>query len=405
MGKDRFNRRAFLKSSVLGATGLVVGQKALAGTPNRSNVHSKEEPKIVYRTLGKTGIKLPIVSMGVMNSNNPNLVRAALDKGITHLDTAHTYQRGRNEGMVGEVLKDYPRDSYTIATKIHPAGQDRRTGLYNADEFTQESYMEMFNLSMERLGLDYVDILFHHGVSSLEGMFFEPLVDIMKKIKQSGRARFLGVSTHGNMAAVLEAAAECGFLDVVLTAYNFTMNIEEMNAAIDKAADAGLGVIAMKTMVGGYFDRERQRPVKAQAALKWALQNPKVHTSIPGFTTFDQLEESFAVMENPELTEEEKKYIEENKRQEAFLFCGGCQNCLNQCTKSLPIPDFMRAYMYTYGYNNLEKAYRLLTDLDLSNDPCRGCNTCIVTCTKNFDVASRINDVSRLVDVPEEFIS
>jgi len=403
MEKNRFNRRGFLKSSVLGATGLVIGQKAFAGTPNRSNLDSKEELKIIYRTLGKTGIKLPIVSMGVMNSDNPNLVRAALDKGITHLDTAHTYMRGRNEEMLGVVLKDYPRDSYTIATKIHPAGQDRRTGLYNADEFTQESYMEMFNLSMERLGLDYVDILFHHGVSSLEGMFFEPLVDIMNEIKKSGRARFIGVSTHSNEAAVLEAAAECGFIDVVLTSYNFTMNVEEMNAAIDKAADAGLGIIAMKTMAGGYLDRERTRPVKAPAALKWALQNPKVHTSIPGFTTFDQLDESFAIMENPELTDEEKSYIEDNK-QLAFLFCTGCQNCLNQCSKNLPIPDFMRAYMYTYGYNNLEKAYRLLTDLDLSNDACSGCNTCTVTCSKNIDVASRIKDISRLVDVPEEFL-
>ena len=403
MEKNRFNRRGFLKSSVLGATGLVVGQKAFAGTPNRLNLDSIDEPKIIYRTLGKTGMKLPIVSMGVMNSDNPNLVRAALDKGITHLDTAHTYMRGRNEEMLGVVLKDYPRDSYTIATKIHPAGQDRRTGLYNADEFTQESYMEMFNLSMERLGLDYVDILFHHGVSSLEGMFFEPLVDIMNEIKQSGRARFIGVSTHSNEAAVLEAAAECGFLDVVLTAYNFSMNVEEMNAAIDKAADARLGVIAMKTMLGGYHDRERTRPVKAPAALKWALQNPKVHTSIPGFTTFDQLEESFAVMENPELTEEEKSYIEENK-QLASLFCAGCQNCLVQCRKNLPIPDFMRAYMYIYGYNNLEKAHSLLAGLDLSNDPCSGCSTCTVACAKNFDVASRIKDVSRLVDVPEDFI-
>jgi len=404
MKKSRFNRRGFLKSSVIGATGLVVGQKAFAGSSDRSSVNSKAEPKIVYRTLGRTGIRMPIVNMGVMRADNPSLVRAALDKGITHLDTAHTYQQGRNEEMLGEVLKDYTRDSYTIATKIHPVGQDRRTGGYNADEFSQQSYMEMFNLSMKRLGLDYVDILFHHGVSSLEGMMFEPLVDIMNKIKQSGRARFIGVSTHSNEANVIKKAAECGFIDVVLTAYNFTMNVDEMNAAIDKAAGAGLGIIAMKTMAGGYFDRERQRPVRAQAALKWALQNPNVHTSIPGFTAFDHLEESFAIMENPELNEEEKRYIEEHKTM-ASLFCIGCQNCLTQCRKNLPIPNFMRAYMYTYGYNNLGKAYSLLTDLDLSNDPCSGCNTCTVTCTKKFDVAARIKDVSRLVDVPEEFIT
>ncbi len=404
MENKRFNRRGFLKSSVIGAAGLVAGQKAFAGSSQRSLAKGKAEPKIVYRTLGRTGIRMPIVNMGVMRADNPNLVRAALDKGITHLDTAHTYQQGRNEEMLGEVLKDYPRDSYTIATKIHPVGQDRRTGEYNPDEFTQESYMEMFNLSLNRLGLDYVDILFHHGVSSLKGMMFEPLVDIMNKIKQSGRTRFIGVSTHGNEANVINKAAECGFLDVVLTAYNFTMNVDEMNAAIDKAADAGLGIIAMKTMAGGYFDRERQRPVKAPAALKWALQNPNVHTSIPGFTAFDHLEESFAIMENPELNEEEKRYIEEHKTM-ASLFCTGCQNCLDQCRKSLPVPDFMRAYMYTYGYSNLEKAHSLLSDLDLSNDPCSGCNTCTVTCTKQFDVAERIKDVSRLIDVPRDFIT
>ena len=150
MEKNSFNRRGFLKSSVIGATGLVAGQKVFAESSDRSTTNSKTEPKIVNRTLGKTGIKVPIVSMGVMRADNPNLVRAAPDKGIKHLDTAHTYQNGRNEEMLGNVLKDYPRDSYTIATKIHPVGQDRRTGLYNEDEFTQESYMEMFNLSMKK---------------------------------------------------------------------------------------------------------------------------------------------------------------------------------------------------------------------------------------------------------------
>ncbi|UCG26890.1 MAG: aldo/keto reductase [Bacteroidales bacterium] len=400
--KNKVNRRGFLKSSVIGATGIVVGQTALAGQSVTNLKSGKEEAKIVYRTLGKTGLKLPIVSMGVMRADNPNLVRAALDKGIRHLDSAHGYQQGRNEEMLGKLLVDYPRESYTISTKIQPTGQNRRTGLIS-DEFTREGFMDMFNISMERLGLEYVDILHHHGVSSREGLMYEPLVDIMKKIKKSGRARFLGLSTHSNEAEVLVAAAESGFIDVVLTAYNFTKNVDEMNAAIKKAADAGLGIIAMKTMAGGFFDRERQHPVNTQAALKWALQNPNVHTSIPGFTTFDHLEDSFSIMENPEMTEEEKNHIEEGKNT-ASLYCIGCQVCLNQCRNNLPVPDLMRAYMYTYGYRNLEKAYDLLTDLDLSNNPCKDCTACTITCTKKFDVAAKIKDVSRLLDVPEDFI-
>jgi hypothetical protein len=68
MKKYRFSRRGFLKSSVIGATGLVVGQKAFARTSNRSSANSEAEPIIIYRTLGKTGIRLPIVSIKGLNS-------------------------------------------------------------------------------------------------------------------------------------------------------------------------------------------------------------------------------------------------------------------------------------------------------------------------------------------------
>ncbi|RLD31761.1 MAG: oxidoreductase, partial [Bacteroidetes bacterium] len=100
--QNKFNRRGFLKSSVIGATGLVAGQSVLAGTPGKYLLEEEKKGKIIYRTLGRTDIKLPIVSMGVMRADTPNLVRAALAKGVTHLDTAHGYQNGKNEEMLGE---------------------------------------------------------------------------------------------------------------------------------------------------------------------------------------------------------------------------------------------------------------------------------------------------------------
>jgi len=57
-----------------------------------------KEKKFVYRTLGKTGIKLPVINMGVMNTDNPNLVKVALDSGMVMLDTAQVYQRARMKG-------------------------------------------------------------------------------------------------------------------------------------------------------------------------------------------------------------------------------------------------------------------------------------------------------------------
>ena len=66
-----------------------------------------DDSGIIYRTLGKTGIKLPVVSMGVMRADNPNLVKAAYENGMTHFDTANGYQGGRNETMLGEIFREW----------------------------------------------------------------------------------------------------------------------------------------------------------------------------------------------------------------------------------------------------------------------------------------------------------
>lgn len=91
------------------------------------------------------------------------------------------------------------------------------------------------------------------------------------------------------------------------------------------------------------------------AALKWVLQDPHVHTIVPGFTTFDQLEVDLAVMENIRLNDAEKKDLQKEASLPG-LYCQGCRECLGQCVARLPIPDLMRAYMYVYDYRDLGMA-------------------------------------------------
>ena len=94
-----------------------------------------------------------------------------------------------------------------------------------------------------------------------------------EKLKTSGKARFVGVGTHSNEPEVIRAAAESGFWDVILTAYNFRQSHrEDVRAAIGQAAKAGLGVVAMKTQAGVYWDGTR-RKINMKAALKWVLQS------------------------------------------------------------------------------------------------------------------------------------
>ena len=402
--ENSINRRKFLVSSVLGASGMVAGAtglKSQGGVLKSSNV---ESANVVYRTLGKTGIKLPVISMGVMRADNPNLVKAALAKGIVHLDTANGYQQGRNEEMLGKLLVDYPRESYVIATKVKPGGGDRKTGLYT-EKTTEEDFLKKFDESMERLGIDYVDILYHHAQSKREAALFEPVLSAMKKIKESGRAKHLGISTHKNETEIIQAAIDSGVYEVVLVAYNFKQDhISEMNKALDDAAKAGLGIVGMKNLAGGYLDKEKQKPVNAKAALKWALQNPNMHTLIPGFTNFEQLDDCAMVMSDTEMSSQEKDDMIAATSVQG-MYCNACSLCVPECKKNLPVPELMRAYMYTYGYREPKKAQDLLASLDLPNDPCSDCNDCTISCVKEFPVAEKIADVARLINVPSDFLA
>ena len=401
MTENEVDRRDFMKSTATGFGGFLF-LSANEKKPAETTQKTPKEQKFIYRTLGKTGIKLPAINMGVMNSSNPNLVRAALNAGMVLLDTAAGYQRGTNETMIGEVLRERPRDSYVIASKAHPP-EDRSTGLYTK-EATEEDYQKRIDTSLKRLGLDYIDIFHHHGASHRESALYEPVLKALEKAKQAGKIRFTGISTHKNEPEVIHAAVDSKFYDVVLTPYNFRQtNQAEIKGAIARAAAAGLGVIVMKAMGGVQLQERAEKPVEPVPALKWVLQDANVHTIIAGFTTFDQMTLDLSVMENPTLTHAEKAQLQWAAFQPG-LYCQGCGQCLEQCPQQLPIPELMRAYMYVYGYRNLSHSQDLLLSLNLPSPVCGDCTECRVKCSIGFNVGRKIQDVIRLRDVPAEFI-
>lgn len=381
-------RRSFLKSSLVGLAGLGAASAPFAVASSRPQ-ETKKTDGVITRKLGRTGLVLPVVSMGVMNADNENLVRAALDGGIILLDTANGYQRGRNEEMIGRVIKGRPRDSFVIATK---ARGDAAT------------FPQLVDISLQRLGLDHVDILYVHGVGAKADALSESNLRSVENAKKSGKTRFVGMSTHSHEAEVLRAAVEAKIYDVVLTSYNFKRtDIADLQAAIAEAAGAGIGIVAMKTQAGTFWDKERKDPINMRAALKWALSNTNITTAIPGFTTFDQLEADLTVMNDLTLNDAERKDLRLGN-QTGGLYCQQCEVCVPQCPKALPIPSLMRGYMYAYGYRNLEEARGLVASLGLTVNPCGECGECGVRCTFGFDVRDRITDIARIRNIPEDFL-
>jgi predicted aldo/keto reductase-like oxidoreductase len=401
MGKKLIGRRDFIRSTLAGFGGLFVLPPVNWKQEMRVVETKEKERKFVYRTLGRTGLKLPVINMGVMNSDNPNLIRAALDSGMVLLDTAHGYMGGRNEETIGGVIKGRPRDSFVIGSKVS-LPKDQRTGLYIEGATTKE-FLRKLDISLKRLGLDDVEILYHHGVSRKESVIFEPVLKAMERAKKEGKIRFAGISTHMNEPEVIHAAVDSKFYDVILTPYNFQQkHVAEVRQAIARAAQAGLGIVGMKAIRGG--SRQTPSVKNAAAALKWVLQDPNVHTVVPGFTAFEEMKTDLAVMEDLTLTDSEKKDLQKEASVPG-LYCQGCRQCLSQCPEKLPIPDLMRAYMYTYGYRNLALAQDLVVSLDLPGRVCEDCTSCPVRCSIGFNIPAKIRDIVRLREVPLELMA
>lgn len=101
MKQGEWNRREFIVKPLVfaGAAGVLGRTESLVAQPATT-----PSGPLLTRTLGKTGISLPIVSMGVMNADIPGLLRRSYELGIRHFDTAASYQQGRNEEMVGQVI-------------------------------------------------------------------------------------------------------------------------------------------------------------------------------------------------------------------------------------------------------------------------------------------------------------
>jgi predicted aldo/keto reductase-like oxidoreductase len=402
MKKHRFtSRRNFLKTGAAG----IAGSAFLSACSRTAPQKQSKDRNLVYRTLGRTGLRLPVVSMGSIYAIE--LVRAAHDEGIIYFHTSSSYSERNHERLLGAALRDLPRDSYVIASSPDPPyqfdrGRDRSLDLGTAAD--PALIPESLEGSLQRLGLDYVDIYYFLSIGHRETALHSPYLKAFEKLKTSGKARFVGLGTHSNEPEVIRAAAESGFWDVVLTAYNFRQSHrEDVRAAIGQAAKAGLGVVAMKTQAGVYWTGTR-RKINMKAALKWVLQDENVHTTIPAFSNYDELQEDLSIMDDLALTPEERQDLRLGETLGlSGMYCQQCSRCVAQCPAGIDIPTLMRASMYAFGHERPERARDTLRAWTPADIACLHCDRCDVQCSLGLDVRSKALAMARLLDGPRQF--
>ncbi len=381
------SRRSFL------AAGLAIPAAGLATPrPDRPPALTSAAPvapdKLTYRTLGKTGLKVTSVGFGCMITSDASVITRAADAGINYFDTARGYQSGNNERMVGAALKG-KRQQLHISTKT--GASDKAGALAHLDT------------SLKELGTDYVDIWYLHGKQTA-AQLTDDLLDAQQTAKKAGKIRFAGVSLHSGHSEVIPAAIQSGKIDVVLISYNFTMatGVDEM---ILKAKAAGIGIVAMKVMAGG-FRRVKQddpnyavlkRPGVMPAALRWVLKNPDIATTIPSITDMDQFEENFKCMP-AKFSADDEKTLKAHLERIGPLYCRMCSLCAGTCRKGLPVADLLRFVTYADGYGQFALGREKFRELpeDVTAVRCGDCTSCTVECPHGVHVAERISRAQEL---------
>ncbi|PKN64294.1 MAG: hypothetical protein CVU57_15450 [Deltaproteobacteria bacterium HGW-Deltaproteobacteria-15] len=401
MAENGISRRKFIMTGAAGMAAVGLG-----GLTGRSAAkESSGAPEIVTRTLGRTGLQIPVVSFGVMNSDSPDLIRKAIDLGIRHLDTAHLYLRGNSETVIGLILEERQcREKMIVATKMY-FDRDKYRKVFLPEgggrgfPASEAGFDEQLALSLKRLRTDHVDILYLHSCEGPLMAAYEPMMKIFTKAKEAGKTRFIGITTHAQEPETIRAAADTGVWDVVLTSYNFMQkHREDVRAAIKYAAAKGVGIVAMKTQGGVQMNRESPAQVNHRAALKWALNDRNVCTAIPGITAFDQMDLDFAVMKHLSLTPDEEEVLRKSAAATGSVYCQQCGSCLGSCLQRAQIPTLMRAYMYAEAYHNLIQAEIAMAEIPEGQglDACGGCEECSAVCRFGIPIPSRIQSLAAM---------
>ena len=151
--------------------------------------------------------------------------------------------------------------------------------------------------SLKRLQTDYVDVLYVHDIMDKKWLSNESILSFLEKLKKEGKARFVGASLHNGriFVDVAEQLAKLTFFDVLLAWLNFLSSPEEVEV-LRRVRKNNVGVVAMKTQVGGYSDETTASLSPHQATLAWALNQDFVDCAVPGMKNMEQLLENIGAV-------------------------------------------------------------------------------------------------------------
>jgi len=403
-GRRAFLKRAAVGAAAFGAAGceyesqlfLLRSEPKRAGAPRPQWAESRVR---AWRPLGATRFAMSDISFGCANLANPEVVRAAIDRGVTYFDTSPDYSREGSERALGDGIRGTPRERLFIASKLCTAD-----GHLPADT-PVAGVMAAVEGSLRRLGTDYLDLAHIHACNDLERLLAPTFHEAVARLREQGKLRFMGVSSHTpRLEQVMRAAVDSGRFDVIMVAYNFD-EWPALDGIFRDAHAKGVGVVAMKTLKGARHTALRdftpsERESFAQAAFAWVLSNPHVSGLVVSIDDQRQLDEYLAASGAP-VTPGDVALLRRYDRLVANDWCRpGCGECLEACPAGVPIDDVLRWATYYEHYRHERVAIEAYATVAAERraSACAACPApCEPACPRGISIRAKLRRTHALL--------
>ena len=343
------------------------------------------------------------------------MVDMFIENGFTYFDTAYMYCKFQSEKAVKEVLTSrYPRDSYTLTTKLH-------AGFIN----TKEDRDRIFNEQREKTGVEYFDYYLIHNIGRDHYEKFTELdcFEWLKDKKEKGLVKHIGFSFHDSadiLDKVLSEHPEMEFVQIQLNYIDWNSLSIQSEKCLEVCRKYKKPVIVMEPLKGGVlvknvpenakalFKKVRPDMGLASWGYRFAASQEGVRLVLSGMSSLEQMEENLSFMKDFEpLNEEEKNTVAEAVKMvnaSITVPCTGCSYCTPGCPMNIAIPKYFSLYnaelmeLKEKSWTAQQEFYERLTkDFGRAGD-CIGCGQCESICPQHIHIIEELKKVSKFFD-------
>lgn len=344
--------------------------------------------------LGLGTMRLPILEdKSIDKVATKEMVDYAMAHGIRYYDTAYPYHSGQSELVVGECLKEYPRESFYLADK-YPGHQP------------MEQYIpsEIFELQLKKCGVDYFDFYLLHNVYEHDMDVYTGekwnIIPYFVKQKEEGRIKHLGFSCHARtegLRSFLDFCKEKGyvmeFCQIQLNFLDWTL--QEAEEKVKILNEYNIPIWVMEPVRGGKLS------AKAKEAFRFLMDVPGVTVVLSGMSNMDQLRENIETFneENPLSAEEKSEVFDYAERLKQAVPCTACRYCTDGCPMELNIPILISTYNdMKLGGGFTPVMYLEKLPEEKRPSACIGCGACQAVCPQNIAIPEILKDLADRYD-------